>query len=201
MTIEQCYDEWSQTPEWKRLAKNCKRSVQRALLKEHGDLDINELSEERLDDLEATQDPEAIKNAVDDYLANNPIRVEETDPTVPAWAKQPTKPSYTAAEVGALSQSQLQSGINTALAQAKASGEFDGQDGQDGKDGQDGQDGQDGKPGQDGKDGDEEITMEAIAEAADSFNYEFVCGISRRVPRIYCRNGETVHSVHYLTDN
>ena len=27
---------------------------------------------------------------------------EETDPTVPAWAKQPEKPSYTAAEVGAL---------------------------------------------------------------------------------------------------
>ena len=26
----------------------------------------------------------------------------ETDPTVPAWAKQPTKPTYTAAEVGAL---------------------------------------------------------------------------------------------------
>ena len=27
----------------------------------------------------------------------------ETDPTVPAWAKTPTKPTYTAAEVGALS--------------------------------------------------------------------------------------------------
>lgn len=27
----------------------------------------------------------------------------ETDPTVPAWAKNPTKPTYTAAEVGALS--------------------------------------------------------------------------------------------------
>ena len=26
----------------------------------------------------------------------------ETDPTVPAWAKQPTKPTYTAAEVGAI---------------------------------------------------------------------------------------------------
>ena len=26
---------------------------------------------------------------------------EETDPTVPAWAKEPTKPSYTASEVGA----------------------------------------------------------------------------------------------------
>ena len=52
-----------------------------------------------------------------------------------------------------------------------------------------------------GRDGDETITIEQIAAAADSFNYEFVCGISRRVPRIYCRNGETVHSVHYLTDN
>ena len=52
-----------------------------------------------------------------------------------------------------------------------------------------------------GRDGDEAITVEQIAAAADSFNYEFVCGISRRVPRLYCREGRTVHSVHYLTDN
>ena len=51
-----------------------------------------------------------------------------------------------------------------------------------------------------GTDGDETITMEAIAAAADSFNYEFVCGISRRVPRIYCRGGKEVRSVHYLLD-
>jgi alanine racemase len=51
-----------------------------------------------------------------------------------------------------------------------------------------------------GRDGDEEITMEAISAAADSFNYEFVCGISRRVPRIYCRGGREVRSVHYLLD-
>lgn len=51
-----------------------------------------------------------------------------------------------------------------------------------------------------GRDGDEEITMEAIAAAADSFNYEFVCGISRRVPRIYCQGGREVRSVHYLLD-
>ena len=48
--------------------------------------------------------------------------------------------------------------------------------------------------------GDETITMEEIAAAADSFNYEFVCGISRRVPRIYVSGGKTVHAVHYLTD-
>lgn len=47
---------------------------------------------EKLDYLESIQDPDAIKNAVDDYLANNPIKVEEKDPTVPEWAKQPTPP-------------------------------------------------------------------------------------------------------------
>ena len=51
-----------------------------------------------------------------------------------------------------------------------------------------------------GRDGEEVITMEAIAAAAGSFNYEFVCGISRRVPRLYRKDGHTVHSVHYLTD-
>ncbi len=51
-----------------------------------------------------------------------------------------------------------------------------------------------------GKSGEASITMEQIAAAADSFNYEFVCGISRRVPRIYASGGKTVHSVHYLTD-
>ena len=44
-------------------------------------------------------DPEVLAAAVTEYLAANPI--QETDPTVPAWAKQPTKPGYTAAEVGA----------------------------------------------------------------------------------------------------
>ena len=51
-----------------------------------------------------------------------------------------------------------------------------------------------------GTDGAETITMEQIAAAADSFNYEFVCGISRRVPRIYVSGGRNIHSVHYLTD-
>ena len=51
-----------------------------------------------------------------------------------------------------------------------------------------------------GQDGEEAISMEKIAEVADSFNYEFVCGISRRVPRIYVSGGRKIHSVHYLTD-
>lgn len=75
--------------------------------------------------------PEAqIAQAVAEYLSNNPIG--ETDPTVPEWAKQPEKPSYTADEVGALSSETLLEAINTALAQAKESGEFDGAPGQDG---------------------------------------------------------------------
>ena len=40
-----------------------------------------------------------IARAVADYLSENPIA--ETDPTVPDWAKEEKKPSYTAAEVGA----------------------------------------------------------------------------------------------------
>ena len=51
-----------------------------------------------------------------------------------------------------------------------------------------------------GADGGEAITMEEISAQADSFNYEFVCGISRRVPRLYVQGGKTVHSVHYLLD-
>ena len=51
-----------------------------------------------------------------------------------------------------------------------------------------------------GTDGKETITMEEISAQADSFNYEFVCGISRRVPRQYVRGGKTVRSVHYLLD-
>ena len=51
-----------------------------------------------------------------------------------------------------------------------------------------------------GADGREAITMEEISAQADSFNYEFVCGISRRVPRQYVQGGKTVHSVHYLLD-
>lgn len=95
-------------------------------------------------------DPAEIKNAVMEYLAKNPPKVTETDPTVPAWAKQSQKPKYTAAEVGAVAKSELDAVVEAALAQAKASGAFDGRDG---VDGQPGKDGVDGKPGADGKDG------------------------------------------------
>lgn len=88
---------------------------------------LNELS---------TVSPDDIAKAVSDYLAAHPI--EETDPTVPAWAKAETKPTYSAAEVGAISQSDLQAATDAALAQAKASGEFDGPRGPAGVPGKDG---------------------------------------------------------------
>lgn len=49
-----------------------------------------------------------------------------------------------------------------------------------------------------GRDGDDFISVEEIADASYSFNYEFVCGIARRVPRIYIRNGEITEKVNYL---
>ena len=39
-----------------------------------------------------------------------------------------------------------------------------------------------------GKDGDKCIPVEEIAELSHSFNYEFVCSISNRVPRKYIGN-------------
>ena len=49
-----------------------------------------------------------------------------------------------------------------------------------------------------GRDGDECITTQQIAEAAGSFHYEFLCGISRRVPRHYVKDGKTTQIIHYL---
>ncbi len=49
-----------------------------------------------------------------------------------------------------------------------------------------------------GSSGTAHISMDDISAQADSFNYEFACGINRRVPRIYIQNGEEVSAVHYL---
>ena len=101
-----------------------------------------------------TVDPEAVQKIVEDYLAANPPTVTESDPTVPGWAKQPEKPSYTADEVGALSAETLPEAINTALAQAKASGEFDGPQGPEGPQGPKGDTGEVGPAGPKGDTGD-----------------------------------------------
>lgn len=61
--------------------------------------DIIEQILKKIDELTSIL-PDDIATAVEEYMANNPI--EETDPTVPDWAKQPEKPTYTASEVCAL---------------------------------------------------------------------------------------------------
>lgn len=51
-----------------------------------------------------------------------------------------------------------------------------------------------------GTDDDECLSMEEVSEKAYSFNYELPCRISRRVPRIYYKQGKEVVSLHYLID-
>lgn len=91
---------------------------------------------ERLDRIEESQDPNAIKNAVEDYLEQNPVEVP-----VQSVNGQMGEVKLTAGDVGAISQDDLQEATNEALAQAKASGEFDGAPGKDGAPGPAGADG------------------------------------------------------------
>ncbi|MDR3262745.1 MAG: alanine racemase [Clostridiales bacterium] len=49
-----------------------------------------------------------------------------------------------------------------------------------------------------GTDGGKTITVEELADAAYSFNYEFVCGIGLRVPKIYYKNGKLYKRTDYL---
>ncbi len=51
-----------------------------------------------------------------------------------------------------------------------------------------------------GRSGDACITAEMLGAAASSFNYEQVCDLSRRVSRIYIRNGIQTNAVNYLLD-
>ena len=51
-----------------------------------------------------------------------------------------------------------------------------------------------------GRDGNEEISMEEISEKAGTFNYEFICGFQRRVPRVYFENGKIVKVLDYLEE-
>ena len=49
-----------------------------------------------------------------------------------------------------------------------------------------------------GRQGDNSISVEEVAEPANSFNYEEVCNISRRVPRVYIKNGQKIDELNYL---
>ncbi|MGN0152088.1 MAG: alanine racemase [Wujia sp.] len=49
-----------------------------------------------------------------------------------------------------------------------------------------------------GRDGDCAISVEEVAAPAASFNYELVCNIGRRVPRVYNESGRDTICVNYL---
>jgi len=49
-----------------------------------------------------------------------------------------------------------------------------------------------------GRMGDGSISVEELADNAYSFNYEFVCGIGRRVPRVYFEGERYIKTVSYI---
>lgn len=51
-----------------------------------------------------------------------------------------------------------------------------------------------------GQDGNETITVEELSEMADTFNYEFVCDLGKRIPRIYVSGGRVVGEKDYFDD-
>lgn len=51
-----------------------------------------------------------------------------------------------------------------------------------------------------GRQGDSFIPIEEIAAACGTINYEIMCNISRRVPRVYMKNGKVVGREEYLFD-
>ena len=118
--------------------------------------------------IERVEDPTVIKTVVEDYLEQNPVEAP-----VDSVNGKTGEVKLTAADVGALAASSLPSAINTALAQAKASGEFDGAPGPTGPAGPQGPTGatgatgpagKDGAAGADGKDG-TSVTVKSVSES------------------------------------
>jgi alanine racemase len=44
----------------------------------------------------------------------------------------------------------------------------------------------------------EELSVDEVAGWLDTINYEVLCMVSRRVPRVYIKSGEIVDTVDYL---
>jgi alanine racemase len=49
-----------------------------------------------------------------------------------------------------------------------------------------------------GRDGDQENTWDAWADQLGTISYELVCGINKRVPRLYFRQGQWVDTLQYI---
>lgn len=52
-----------------------------------------------------------------------------------------------------------------------------------------------------GKDGSEEILIDDLASLAGTFNYEFVCDLGKRVPRVFIKNHKVVGCKDYYNDD
>ncbi|MCD7906730.1 MAG: alanine racemase [Clostridium sp.] len=51
-----------------------------------------------------------------------------------------------------------------------------------------------------GRDGGEQITVEELAEVGGGFHYELICGLGKRVPRVYLQGGRIVGTKDYFQD-
>lgn len=49
-----------------------------------------------------------------------------------------------------------------------------------------------------GEDKGQRITVEELGELADKFNYEFVCGLSKRIPRTFVKNKKVIGTENYF---
>lgn len=49
-----------------------------------------------------------------------------------------------------------------------------------------------------GNDGNEVITVEELSTLCGRFNYEFICDLGKRIPRVFVKNGEIAEQVDYF---
>lgn len=49
-----------------------------------------------------------------------------------------------------------------------------------------------------GRDGNESISVERLSELSGRFNYEFICALGKRIPRVYVKNGKIAEQVDYF---
>lgn len=49
-----------------------------------------------------------------------------------------------------------------------------------------------------GTDGDRSISVEEIARHRETINYEIICQLGKRIPRVYIRDGKTIETVDYF---
>lgn len=68
---------------------------------------------EKLNNMSGGVTQEDIEQAIEAYMQEHPATVNETDPTVPGWAKRPNKPTYTAEEVGAADKEETAQALNS----------------------------------------------------------------------------------------